>query len=71
MASEYFLEPEINLVTENTENILSEGEVGGVGNKGPGSQGRSWEKGQDQERGEVEGKECRLERRQSGCTWLA
>lgn len=25
MASEYFLEPEINLVTENTENILSEG----------------------------------------------
>lgn len=28
MASEYFLEPEINLVTENTENILSEGKQG-------------------------------------------
>lgn len=28
MASEYFLEPEINLVTENTENILSEGKWG-------------------------------------------
>lgn len=28
VASEYFLEPEINLVTENTENILSEGELG-------------------------------------------
>lgn len=36
--------------------------MGGVGNKGPGSQGRSWEKGQDQERGEVEGKECRREK---------
>lgn len=34
MASEYFLEPEINLVTENTENILSEGEQGrGTGNQ--------------------------------------
>ncbi|KAB0393545.1 hypothetical protein E2I00_003276 [Balaenoptera physalus] len=29
VASEYFLEPEINLVTENTENILSEGKQGG------------------------------------------
>lgn len=28
VASEYFLEPEINLVTENTENILSEGKQG-------------------------------------------
>lgn len=28
VASEYFLEPEINLVTENTENILSEGRQG-------------------------------------------
>lgn len=49
MASEYFLEPEINLVTENTENILSEGK------RGPGGQGgrvtrQSWEKGQDQGR---------------------
>lgn len=41
VASEYFLEPEINLVTENTENILSEGESGkghrqqeGFGRKG-------------------------------------
>lgn len=34
MASEYFLEPEINLVTENTENILSEGDQGrGTGSK--------------------------------------
>ncbi|KAK2089105.1 Voltage-dependent calcium channel gamma-7 subunit [Saguinus oedipus] len=33
VASEYFLEPEINLVTENTENILSEGMWGGLGNK--------------------------------------
>jgi hypothetical protein len=34
VASEYFLEPEINLVTENTENILSEGEQGrGTGSK--------------------------------------
>ena len=31
MASEYFLEPEINLVTENTENILREGERGREG----------------------------------------
>lgn len=68
MASEYFLEPEINLVTENTENILSEGKWGerGLGNKGAGSQGRSWEKEQDQERSGVDGKEWRLGRRQRG-----
>uniref|UniRef100_A0A7N4PBY2 Calcium voltage-gated channel auxiliary subunit gamma 7 n=1 Tax=Sarcophilus harrisii TaxID=9305 RepID=A0A7N4PBY2_SARHA len=38
VASEYFLEPEINLVTENTENILSEGGAlwrGGGGARGP------------------------------------
>lgn len=40
MASEYFLEPEINLVTENTENILSEGEQG----RGPGNR-RVWREG--------------------------
>lgn len=40
MASEYFLEPEINLVTENTENILSEGEHG----RDPGNK-RVWEEG--------------------------
>lgn len=34
MASEYFLEPEINLVTENTENILSEGKRGRGAGKG-------------------------------------
>ena len=33
MASEYFLEPEINLVTENTENILSEGMWGHLGTR--------------------------------------
>lgn len=51
MASEYFLEPEINLVTENTENILSEGEQGskrvlgeraGLGREGVGQIG--WKK---------------------------
>lgn len=69
MASEYFLEPEINLVTENTENILSEGKRGGgvrARQQGAGSQGRSREKGQDQGRVGVEGKEWRLERRQNG-----
>lgn len=54
-------------MTENTENILSEGKRGqrGLGNKGAGSQGKSWEKGQDQGRSGVDGKEWRLGRRQS------
>lgn len=46
VASEYFLEPEINLVTENTENILSEGKRGAWAARGrhprvgPGRKGR-------------------------------
>lgn len=65
MASEYFLEPEINLVTENTENILSEGEQGrGPGNKrvwgertGLGRKGVGSHKGQRVERRKSFGRE--------------
>lgn len=53
-------------MTENTENILSEGKWGerGLGNKGAGSQGRFREKGEDQGRGGVDRKEWRLGRMQ-------
>lgn len=50
MASEYFLEPEINLVTENTENILSEGEQGrGTGNQRVCREGGGCEAGSGQQ----------------------
>lgn len=65
MASEYFLEPEINLVTENTENILSEGDQGrGTGNKrglgervGLGREGVGSHRGQRVERRKSSGRE--------------
>lgn len=65
MASEYFLEPEINLVTENTENILSEGDQGrGTGNMrvlgekaGLGREGVGSYRGQRVERRKSSGRE--------------
>lgn len=70
MASEYFLEPEINLVTENTENILSEGKRGVWGTRGQGHRevlGERARPGKGGSWGEwVEEKKWRLQRRQSG-----